>query len=78
MPANIPELVTYVAQALADNPDAVVVTEAARGRQKIVQLKVASDDLGRVIGRDGRVANALRSLLDAVPGEDRWKLEIVD
>lgn len=78
MPANIPELVTYVAQALADNPDAVVVTEASRGRQKIVQLKVASDDLGRVIGRDGRVANALRSLLDAVPGEDRWKLEIVD
>jgi len=78
MSANIPELVTYVARALADNPEAVEVTESVRGRQRIVQLKVAPDDLGRVIGRDGRVANALRSLLGATPGDDHWKLEIVD
>jgi len=78
MAADIPALVAYVARALADHPDAVEVTEVDRGRQKIIQLKVAPEDLGRVIGRDGRVANALRALIGALPGDDRWKLEIVD
>jgi hypothetical protein len=78
MSANIPELVNYVARALADDPESVEVTEVVRGRQRIIQLKVAPDDLGRVIGRDGRVAIALRALLGAAAGDDQWKLEIVD
>lgn len=78
MPADIPGLVEYVARALADDPDSVEVSEADRGRNKVVLLKVGAGDMGRVIGREGRVANALRALLFAVPGEDRWRLEIQD
>lgn len=78
MAADMPELVRTIVQALADQPDAIAVTELDRGRMKVIQLKVSSEDLGRVIGRDGRVANAIRALLDAAPGHDRWKLEIVD
>lgn len=78
MAADMPELVATIVKALADNPDAVEVSTADRGRMKILQLKVAPDDLGRVIGRDGRVANALRALLDTAPGHERWKLEIAD
>ncbi len=78
MSQDIPALVNYVARALADNPDAVSVTEGAHGRRKVVHLAVAQDDMGRVIGREGRVANAMRSLLKAAPGSTRWGLEIAD
>ena len=78
MPADIPGMVEYVAKALADDPDSVEVSEAERGRNKVVVLKVGEADMGRVIGREGRVANAIRSLLFAAPGEDRWRLEIQD
>ena len=60
MPADIPGLVEYVARALADDPDSVEVSEAQRGRNKVVVLKVGEADMGRVIGREGRVANAIR------------------
>jgi predicted RNA-binding protein YlqC (UPF0109 family) len=78
MPADIPELVAYIARSLSDDPDSVEVTEETRGRQNIVHLKVSDDDMGRIIGRDGRVANAIRSLLRAAPGDARWRLEIAD
>ena len=78
MAQDIPGLVGYVAQSLADHPEAVQVTEGSRGRQRVVRLAVSAEDMGRVIGREGRVANALRVLLKAVPGPDRWGLEIVD
>lgn len=78
MPADIPELVAYIARSLSDDPDSVEVTEESRGRQNIVQLKVSDEDMGRIIGRDGRVANAIRSLLRAAPGDSRWRLEIAD
>ena len=78
MSADVPELVATIARALADSPDDVKVTETSKGRQRIVQLTVAPDDMGRVIGRDGRVANAIRSLLSAVVDDDQWGLEIVD
>ncbi len=78
MSQDIPGLVAYVARSLADNPEAVSVSEGIRGRQRVVRLAVSAEDMGRVIGREGRVANALRVLLKAVPGPDRWGLEIAD
>jgi predicted RNA-binding protein YlqC (UPF0109 family) len=78
MAADIPALVAYVARSLADEPDAVEVSETVRGRDRVVQLKVSEADMGRVIGREGRVANAIRALLRAAPGDERWRLEILD
>ncbi|MFN2115971.1 MAG: KH domain-containing protein [Anaerolineae bacterium] len=78
MAADVPELVATIARALADDPDQVRVTETTKGRQRVVQLTVAPDDMGRVIGRDGRVANAIRALLSAAVDDDEWGLEIVD
>lgn len=57
------ELIEYVAQALVTQPDQVRVTEADDGSVLVYQLQVAPEDVGKVIGRQGRIANALRSLL---------------
>ena len=77
MAADIPGLISAIAGALADQPEAIEVTEVSRGRRQIVRLQVASGDMGRVIGRDGRVANAMRTLLVAA-GDGTWNLEIGD
>jgi len=53
----------YVAQALVDHPEAVQIVERAKGNWVDFELLVADDDMGRLIGRGGKVANALRSLL---------------
>lgn len=55
--------IEYIARSIVDDPDAVQVTERLAGRTTIVQLTVAPDDTGKVIGREGRVANAMRVLL---------------
>ena len=57
------ELIEYLARALASRPDEVVIEEAQRGDQIVFHLQCADEDKGRVIGREGRVANAMRSLL---------------
>jgi predicted RNA-binding protein YlqC (UPF0109 family) len=57
------ELVEYVAKSLVDDPAAVSVTEHFRRGAVIVELRVAPGDMGRVIGKAGRVANAIRALL---------------
>jgi predicted RNA-binding protein YlqC (UPF0109 family) len=57
------ELITYIARSLVDDPTQVNVTSQARGSKVQVNLEVAPDDMGRVIGRNGRVANAMRTLL---------------
>ena len=57
------KLIEYLARALAEHPDDVVVEEEHDGDRVILHLYVADDDKGRVIGREGRVANAIRSLL---------------
>jgi predicted RNA-binding protein YlqC (UPF0109 family) len=56
-------LVEYIAGAIVSNPDEVQVTEDWEGERVYVRLTVASDDKGKVIGRDGRVAQSIRSLL---------------
>lgn len=71
-------LVTFVAQGLVDSPEAVAVTESRQGDDLLLELKVAEADLGKVIGRQGRTARAMRTLLNAVnrDSELRVRLEI--
>ena len=57
------ELIEYLARALATQPDEIVVEEERLGDQVIFHLQCAEEDKGRIIGREGRVANAMRSLL---------------
>ncbi len=57
------ELVEVIAKALVDNPDEVVVTEIEDGNELRIELKVAAADMGKVIGRQGRIAKAIRSVV---------------
>jgi predicted RNA-binding protein YlqC (UPF0109 family) len=63
--ADLKALVETVAKALADNPDAVRVGQAERRGMTVIELQVAPGDLGRVIGRQGRTAAAVRTLINA-------------
>ncbi len=73
------ELIEFLAKSLASNPDAVVVTETFEDGQVILRLEVAPEDKGKVIGRQGRVAQAMRLLLRVAAVKDgtRAMLEIV-
>ena len=73
------ELIEYIAKGLASNPDAVRVTESVEEGQVILRLEVAPEDKGKVIGRQGRVAQAMRALLRVAAVKDgtRAMLEIV-
>jgi len=70
----------YVARSLVDDPDAVVVELTEANDEITLTLKVGEGDMGRIIGRDGRIANAIRSLLRVMGarGGRRVELEIVD
>lgn len=72
------EMIEYIARALASNPDAVSVTEEDDGERISLHLSVDDQDKGKVIGRDGRVAQSMRSLLRvaAVKADTRVSLEI--
>ncbi len=59
------EVLEYLARALVDEPDAVEVTEAEGERSVVLQLKVAPDDMGKVIGKRGRTVKAIRSVVRA-------------
>jgi uncharacterized protein len=61
----VKEVLEYVAQHLVDDPDAVEVTEVEGERSVILQLRVAPDDMGKVIGKGGRTARAIRSIVRA-------------
>jgi uncharacterized protein len=75
--ADLKGLIEAVARALADEPDAVEVRESERRGQTVFELNVAPGDLGRVIGRQGRTAAALRTLL-ASAGEAEGKRVTLD
>ena len=60
------ELIKFIAQALVDHPDQVVVKEIEGEQTSVIELKVAKEDLGKVIGKQGRTAKAIRVLLGAV------------
>jgi predicted RNA-binding protein YlqC (UPF0109 family) len=74
------ELVEYMARSLVDNPDAVTVEEEDAGDRVIFHLYVADDDMGKVIGKQGRIANAMRDLLKVAAARQgaRARLEIGD
>jgi predicted RNA-binding protein YlqC (UPF0109 family) len=64
------ELVEYVAKSLVDDPDAVTVTEVVDADGTVIELHVAEEDMGKVIGRNGSVAKALRTLLKVTAARD--------
>lgn len=72
------ELIEYIAKSIVDSPDDVEVTEEEDGDQIVFHLKVAEEDMGRVIGKQGRIANAMRTLLKvaAIRKGERAILEI--
>lgn len=80
MASMMSTVVEYVARGLVDNPDEVKVTEFDDGHRVVVRLDVAEDDWGKVIGKGGRIAAAMRSLLKvaAVREDVRASLEIGD
>jgi uncharacterized protein len=57
------DLIDYIARSLVDDPSQVEISQGRRGPQVILRLRVAKEDMGRVIGKSGRVANAMRVLL---------------
>jgi uncharacterized protein len=74
------ELIEYIAKALVDNPDEVKVTEVEGEVTSVVELRVAKSDLGKVIGKEGRTARAMRTLLTASSTKlkKRAVLEIIE
>ncbi len=67
------KLVAHIAKALVDNPDQVEVVENESGDMINLELKVAQEDLGKVIGKQGRTARAMRSILSASAARDNKK-----
>ncbi len=74
------ELVEYIARSLVDEPKAVEVAMIEGEKSTILELKVAEDDIGKVIGKHGRIAKAVRTILSAASSKSgkRFVLEILD
>ncbi|MEX0710398.1 MAG: KH domain-containing protein [Chloroflexota bacterium] len=70
------EFLEYVARSLVDDPDAVVVDLEEADDEVTLTLKVGEGDMGRIIGRDGRIANAIRSLLRVMGARDGRHVEL--
>ena len=74
------ELIKYIAQALVDHPEVVEVSEVEGNQTSVLELKVAKEDLGKVIGKQGRTARAMRTILSAASAKikKRTVLEIIE
>ena len=74
------DLIKCIAQGLVDHPEAVEVSEVAGEQTSVIELKVAKDDLGKVIGKQGRTARAMRTILGAASTKikKRSVLEIIE
>ena len=70
-------LVEVITKALVDNPESVVVTERTEGKTIVIEVKVAESDMGKVIGKQGRIAKAIRSVVKAAAAKEDKKV-IVD
>jgi predicted RNA-binding protein YlqC (UPF0109 family) len=68
------ELVEVIVKALVDNPDEVVISEKENGKEILLELTVASSDMGKVIGKQGRIAKAIRSVVKAAASKDDKKV----
>ena len=80
MEVNLKNLVEFMAKALVDQPDSVKVTEIEGEQTTVIELRVAKEDLGKVIGKQGRTARSMRAILSAVSTKfkKRSVLEIVE
>jgi predicted RNA-binding protein YlqC (UPF0109 family) len=74
------DLIKYIAQALVDNPEQVSVAEVEGNQTSVLELKVAKEDLGKVIGKQGRTARAMRTILSAASAKIKKHtvLEIIE
>jgi uncharacterized protein len=74
------DLIAYIAKALVDKPEEVVVTEIVGEQTSVIELKVAKEDLGKVIGKQGRTARSMRTILSAASTKinKRSVLEILE
>ena len=77
---KLKELVSYIAKSLVDNPDKVEVIEVAGEQTSVLELKVAQEDLGKIIGKQGKTAKAIRIILSAAAAKIRKRavLEILE
>ena len=70
------ELVEVITKALVDAPDQVVVTEKAEGKTTVIEVHVAEGDMGKVIGKQGRIAKAIRSVVKAAAAKEDKKVVV--
>jgi len=70
------ELVRFIAQSLVDQPDRVVVNEVDKPELTVIELKVAPEDMGKVIGKQGRIAKAIRLVVKAASVKDKKKVTV--
>ena len=70
------ELVEVIAKSLVENPDEVTVTERLSGKTTVVELKVAPSDMGKVIGKQGRIAKAIRAVVKAAASKEDKKVVV--
>jgi hypothetical protein len=79
-PTSVKDLVAVISRHLVDNPDSVSVGEVSSGQTMVLELRVAKADVGKVIGREGRTAHALRTIVHAVTAKHKKRavLEILE
>ncbi len=70
------DLLTYIAKSLVENPDAVSVTEVEKEDGLVLELRVAPDDMGKVIGKHGRIAKEIRTVIKAAALKDNTKVSV--
>ena len=70
------ELVEVIAKALVEHPDEVVVTQKEEGKHITIELHVAASDMGKVIGKQGRIAKAIRSVVKAASLSDNQRVDV--
>lgn len=78
--ASMKELIGFIAKSLVDNADAIAINEIVGTQTNVIELKVAKEDIGKVIGRQGRTAEAIRTILNcgAAKLNKRYILHIID
>ena len=78
--SQLREFVDFMAKSIVDNPEEVKVTEIAGEKTTVIELRVATEDLGKVIGKQGRTAKALRNILNAMAAKTKKRaiLEILE
>ncbi|MBO9577822.1 MAG: RNA-binding protein [Microbacteriaceae bacterium] len=75
---RLSDTLTHLVKGIVDHPDAVVVASSGSSRGETLEVRVHPDDLGRVIGRGGRTAKALRTVVSALADGERVRVDVVD